>query len=187
MSLSTTLYRFRIDLSDVDRGVYEALDFRLAKHPSESIVYLFTRALAYALNVQEGLEFSPQGLADPDSPALMIKSHNGGLSLCIEIGNPSARRLHKASKTADKLKVYTYKDPQVLLLEARSEKIHRAGEIEIFSFHHKFLEKITHNLPKEIKMTMIHNEKSLSLSFGSKEGDKQGDRHEETEIGHHKI
>jgi uncharacterized protein YaeQ len=69
MALASTLYRFRIDLSDVDRGVYETLDFRIAQHPSETTTYLLTRVLAYALNTQPGLEFSSGGLSDPDAPA----------------------------------------------------------------------------------------------------------------------
>ncbi len=50
MSQGTVLYRFRLHLSDVDRSVYEELDFRLALHPSESLAFLLTRMLAYALN-----------------------------------------------------------------------------------------------------------------------------------------
>ncbi|MES3037442.1 MAG: YaeQ family protein, partial [Bdellovibrionota bacterium] len=50
MALPSTLYRFKIDLSDIERGVYEQLEFRVAQHPSESLVYLLTRVLAYVLN-----------------------------------------------------------------------------------------------------------------------------------------
>ena len=74
MSTTTTLFRFRIDLSDVERGIYEALDFRVAMHPSESMPYLLTRTLAYCLNIQEGLEFSPSGLHDPDTPTLTARN-----------------------------------------------------------------------------------------------------------------
>ena len=58
MAQPSTLYRFRIDLTDIDRGVYETLDLRLAMHPSESETYLVTRVLAYALNYASDLEFS---------------------------------------------------------------------------------------------------------------------------------
>src|SRR5258707_1232333 len=97
MAQLATLYRFRIELSDVDRGVYQPLDFRVAMHPSESPLFLVTRILAFALNTQEGLEFTPTGLSDPDEPCLRIANPRGGLSLWIEIGNPSARKLHKAA------------------------------------------------------------------------------------------
>jgi len=36
MALSATIYHFDVRLSDVDRAVYETLELKLAKHPSES-------------------------------------------------------------------------------------------------------------------------------------------------------
>lgn len=55
MAPPVNLYRFRIDLSDVTRGTYETLDFRLAQHPSESAAFLLTRMLAYALTCSPAL------------------------------------------------------------------------------------------------------------------------------------
>ena len=50
MAQPSTLFRFRIELSDVDRGNYTSLDIRTAMHPSETPVFLLTRVLAYSLN-----------------------------------------------------------------------------------------------------------------------------------------
>ena len=36
MALNATIYSFEITLNDADRGVYEALSFRVARHPSET-------------------------------------------------------------------------------------------------------------------------------------------------------
>src|SRR5262245_24725341 len=49
MALTATLYSFDIDLADSDRGVYESLSLRAARHPSESAEYLVARVLAYCL------------------------------------------------------------------------------------------------------------------------------------------
>jgi uncharacterized protein YaeQ len=106
------LYRFQIELSDIDRGVYESLDFRVAQHPSETYPYMLSRVLAYCLTYQEGLEFTPGGLADPEAPALRKLGHHNSIDLWIEIGNPSARKLHKASKAAKEVSVFTYKTPR---------------------------------------------------------------------------
>ena len=46
MALTATMHHIEVALSDVDRGVYEALDLRVAQHPSESMRYLLTRTLA---------------------------------------------------------------------------------------------------------------------------------------------
>jgi hypothetical protein len=55
LSLAGTLYHFAIGLSDVDRGVYETLELKVARHPSEAQDHLVARALAYepALRVRD--------------------------------------------------------------------------------------------------------------------------------------
>src|SRR6185436_948034 len=49
MALTATVYNFDIDLADVDRNVYERLDLRVARHPSETIEYMLMRVFAYCL------------------------------------------------------------------------------------------------------------------------------------------
>jgi uncharacterized protein YaeQ len=162
----SSLHRFRIELSDVDRGVYESLDFRVARHPSESSPFLITRVLAYALNAQEGLEFSPGGLSDVDEPALRITDNQGGHRLWIEIGNPSARKLHKAAKAAKEVKVYTYKDPELLLDEIARNKVHQANRIAIYSLAPKFLDQLAATLERDNAWGLVHTEGSLTLTVG---------------------
>jgi uncharacterized protein YaeQ len=162
----STLYRFQINLSDIDLGVYKTLDLRVAMHPSESNAYLVTRLLAYALNEREDLQFSPEGLSDPDAPALHATTPNGEILLWIEIGNPSARKLHKAAKAARQVKVYTYKDPEALLKEIRSNKVYHAESIEIYSLDPRFLETLAGRLERKNVWGVIHQEGSLNVSIG---------------------
>lgn len=161
----STLYRFKIEVSDVDRGVYETLDFRAALHPSETPVYLITRVLAFVLNTQENLEFSAGGLSDPDAPCMKIDNPQGGIKLWIDIGNPSARRLHKASKASQVVRVYTYKDAKLILQDIASEKVHEAEKIEIFSFDLRFLEMIVVALEKDNVWNLFCSESQLVLSL----------------------
>src|SRR5579859_6171043 len=90
LALTSTLYRFTIDLSDVDRNLYQTLEFRAAMHPSESLPFFVTRVLAYILNYQEGLEFSG-GISTPDEPPIRIVGLTGNLDLWIDIGNPTSK------------------------------------------------------------------------------------------------
>jgi uncharacterized protein YaeQ len=161
------LYRFFVELSDVDRGIYESLDFRLSQHPSETAPYLLSRALAYALSYQQGLEFSPAGLSDPDSPALLARGDHGNVDLWIEIGNPSARKLHKATKVAKQVKVYTYKNPDVLVAEIKSQQVHRADEIQIFSLNEKYLSSLEPLLEKNNRWTLLYQQGQIDIGVGS--------------------
>jgi len=71
VALTATIYNVDIDLADADRGVYESLALRVARHPSESEEYLVTRILAYALEFHEGIAFS-SGLSDPEEPTISV-------------------------------------------------------------------------------------------------------------------
>jgi len=166
MSPPVILYRFKIQLSDVERSKYEDLDFRLAMHPSESHAFLISRMFAFILNHQEGLEFSAKGLADPEEPCISMPSDRGGLALWLEVGSPSARRLHKAAKAAAQVKVYTYKNPEALLREIEAEGVHNAHKLEIFSLEPQFLSKLEEMLERENNWSIIHDEGSLNVSIG---------------------
>ena len=110
MALTATIYTFDIDLADHDRGVYEALALRVARHPSESEEFLVTRVLAYALEFVDGIGFS-KGLSDPDESAIAVRDLTGKVRSWIEVGTPDSDRLHRASKAAARVAVYIHKDP----------------------------------------------------------------------------
>ena len=129
LALTATLYSFEIALSDVDRNVYETIAFKAAQQPSETDDFLMARVLAYALEFTEGIGFSG-GIAEADQPAIFVRDLTGTLKVWIDVGVPDAARLHKASKTASRVVVYTHKDPRTLIKALSGEKIHRAKQLE---------------------------------------------------------
>jgi len=166
MAISTQLYRFKIELADITRAVYENLDFRVAQHPSESMDFLLTRVLAYALNYQEGLSFSAEGLHNPDDPCLHVPSSFGGQKLWIEVGSPSARKIHKASKTADQVKIYTYKNPANLAEDIKAGHVHRADELEVFSLTPAFLQQLAQYTGRDNQWGLTYDEGTLFVTIG---------------------
>lgn len=160
------LYRFVIELSDIDRNVYQTLDFRIAQHPSEIPAYLLTRVLAYALQYQDGLEFSAAGLSDPDAAAIKKTTMNGVVELWIEIGNASAKKLHKATKNSKAVVVYTYKSAEVLIADIKSNDVHRAQELEIYQIDPKFLSQLEKTLEKNNRWSLLHQQGQIDISHG---------------------
>src|SRR3954471_15592260 len=154
MALGATLYHFQIDLSDVDRGVYQALDLRVARHPSETMRYLLARVLAYCLCYEEGIAFS-KGLSTTEEPAVWSHDPQGALRLWIEIGTPSADRLHKASKAAPRLVVFTQHDPRLLVREAGTRDIHKADQIEVYALDPRFLNQLGELTERNAKWTLL--------------------------------
>jgi uncharacterized protein YaeQ len=165
--LTATIYNFDIDLADQDRGVYEALSLRVARHPSESEEYLWARVLAYALEFTEGIEFSRGGLSDPEEPAIVIRDLTGAIRSWVEVGAPDAERLHKASKMAPRVVVYSQKHPTQLVNRLRAARIHRAEKIEFNAFDRAFIAQLVSHLNRRVAFALSVTDRELYLSVGS--------------------
>ena len=165
MALGATIYNVHIDLADADREVYESLDLRLARHPSESEEYLVTRLLAYALEFTEGIAFSAGGLSDPDEPAITVRDMTGGLRSWIEIGNPDAARVHRASKASPRVAVYTHKDIDRLIQNLAAAQIHRAQDLELYGVDRRLVAALAERLDRRMAFTLSVSDRELFLSF----------------------
>lgn len=163
MALTATIYNFDIQLADVDRGVYETLSFKAACQPSETEEYLTSRVLAYCLEYAEGIDFS-RGIAEPDTPALSVRDLTGALQVWIDVGAPDAARLHKASKAAPRVAVYTHRDPVQLVRQLAGERIHRAGELELYAFDRTLIEALVSRLDRRNRWELSVTERHLYVT-----------------------
>jgi uncharacterized protein YaeQ len=164
VALNATIHSFDITLNDADRGVYQALAFRAARHPSETTEFLLTRVLAYCLEFCEGLAFS-RGLSDPDAPALAIRDLTGALKSWIDIGAPDTTRLHRAAKSAPRVVVYSHKDVAALVAALAADGVHRAQEIEIYALDRELLGALGGRLVKRMCFDLAVSERTLYLTF----------------------
>ena len=168
MALTATIYHLEIALSDVDRGVYESLDLRLARHPSETMRYLLTRTFAYCLSYEEGIAFSKAGLSSDDEPPISIRDLTGLLRAWIDIGAPSAERLHKASKAAPRVALYTHADLGLLRREAGSRAIHRVEDIAVWRVEGSFLDGLEAKVDRHTKLGLLRTDGVLYATVGEK-------------------
>ncbi len=169
MALPAILRRFEIALADADRDVYDTLDWRVAQHPSESDRYCVARVLARALEHADGLEFSKGGVSDDEEPALVQRDLRGDLRAWIEIGSPSADRLHKATKACARVVVYTWKDAARLVDEIRERGVHRAETIELYTLPAELLDAIAVTLDRVNRWELAVSGHALYLTVGSKQ------------------
>lgn len=154
MALTATMYTFEVQLSDTDRHVYEALSLRLACQPSETAEYLVTRALAYCFEYAEGIAFS-RGLAEPEEPTIAIRDLTGTIRTWIDIGTPDAARVHKASKAAGRVVIYTHKDPVLLVQKLAAERIHRAEAVEIYAIDRSLVAGLVARLERRLTLDLM--------------------------------
>src|SRR6478752_7043178 len=161
MAAGTTVQRLGVTLSDVDRGVYEKLDLRMARHPSESARYFWQRALAYCLSYEDGIAFSKGGLSDAEEPPVSIVDPTGILLAWIDVGSPSADRLHRASKAARRVALFSATDRVLLEREAASRKIHALEEIAVFLLDGSFLDTLETHLQKHLEIELVRSDSTL--------------------------
>jgi uncharacterized protein YaeQ len=166
VALTATIYTIEIDLADNDRGVYESLSLRVARHPSESEEYLVTRILAYALEYTEGIEFS-RGISDPEAPTISVRDLTGRLTVWVEIGNPDPARVHKASKASPRVAIYTHKDPKQLVDRLAGARIHRADDVELWAIDRAFIAQVASRLDRRMSFSLSVTDRDLLLSIES--------------------
>jgi uncharacterized protein YaeQ len=166
MALQATIYNFDIELADSDRGVYESLALRVARHPSESEEYLVARVLAYLLEFKDGLAFS-RGISDPDEPAIAVRDLTGAIDTWIDIGTPDPARLHKASKAARRVVVYTHKDPRQFLERLAGEKIYRAEELELCAIDRALVSALVAHLDRRVAFSVSIADREIYVAIGT--------------------
>ena len=165
MALSSTIYSVAVDLNDSDRGVYQSIALRLALHPSETMEYMATRLVAYCLEFTDGIEMTA-GLSDGNEPAIVVRDLTGRLTAWIEVGLPDADRLHRASKLAQRVAVYTHRDPGILLGQLAGRRIHRAEEVGIYSFGGSFIQEFAERIERRIELSLSVTGQHLYLDIG---------------------
>lgn len=164
MATGAQMHTFQIQLADVDRGVYDELTLRVARHPSETDAYMMTRVLAYCLEYEEGITFS-EGISATDEPAVLVRDLTGRVTAWIEVGAPDAARLHYGSKLADRTVVYTHRDPAKVAAAWAGKTIHQADRLALYSFDADFIDTVVTALERRNTATVSVTERHLYLEL----------------------
>lgn len=160
MALTATLYTFSLQLADMDRNVYADFELRVAQQPSETAEFMAMRLLAYCLEYEEGIALT-EGVAAVDQPAVWVKDLTGKVTAWIEVGAPTAERVHRGSKLAGRAAVYAHRDPQLLLTQFANAKIHRAESIPVYSVERAFLADFAQRLQRRSRVALSVTERQL--------------------------
>lgn len=136
MALKATIFKARVQLADMDRGLYADHALTLARHPSETDERMLMRVLAFALNVpaddRDGtLEFG-KGLSDTDEPDLWHRDLTGRIRHWVEVGQPDEKRLLRAAGRADQVTVYAYAASAPIWWSGIANKVARASNVHVW-------------------------------------------------------
>lgn len=160
MAIGATIHTFEIQLSDVDRGVYEQLSLKVAQHPSETVPFMVTRVLALCLEHEEGIAFG-DGISGGDEPAVVVRDLTGALVAWIEVGAPEAERVHRGSMAAERTAVYTHRDPDRVAGRWAGKRIHRPEDVRLVSFDDGFVDAVADAVARRTTMSVSVMEGTL--------------------------
>ena len=77
---------------------------------------------------------------------------------------PDAARLHRGSKLAGRVAVYTHRDPRQVLAQLAGEKIHRVAEIPIYTFDRAIVEDIASRMARRTSWALSVTDREIHLS-----------------------
>ncbi|RNC69065.1 MAG: YaeQ family protein [Desulfuromonadales bacterium] len=165
MAQPSTIYRAGIQLSDIDRNLYETLQITVARHPSETAERLVARLLAYALFHEDDLEFT-KGICAGDEPDLWVKGPDGRVTLWIEVGLPDPERLVKASRHAGRVILLACGSSRWRWEEQHLAKLAGISNLTVLGLDQGFLEQVVARLQRSIVWSLTITEGSLYLDVG---------------------
>lgn len=157
MALTSTMYRFAIELSDVDRGAYASLDLRVPMHPSETPRRMLARVLALALSHEPGIAMG-KGLSNVDEPAVWHKDLQGRVVHWIDVGQPAPDRLHRASKQAERVSVFLYDAATHWVKELEKANVHRKDELLVWSLPASLLDGLERRLDRKVSWSLTRSD-----------------------------
>lgn len=163
MALPSTIYRASIQLSDLDRQVYEQLQTTIARHPSETEERLVVRLLAYMLCYQEGLVFT-KGVGSGDEPDLWVLGPDGRPTLWVEVGLPDPERLVKACRHVGRTVLFCFGRNQTQWLAQHQAKLAGCRNLTIFAIDAQFLARLVGTLERMIAWEVTVTEGTLYLT-----------------------
>jgi len=140
--------------------VYESFKLPTALHPSESLEFMIGRVVAFALEYDEGIAFSP-GIGATEDPAISIKGFDGAYKAWIDIGAPSAERLHRAAKLAQRVAVYCHRSADVVYQRLTQTPIFRGESVAFYSFENDFISHLVRTLDRRNEMTISRSDSTL--------------------------
>jgi len=163
MARNASIYRVQLELSHVDRDVYAELQLTLARHPSETMERTVMRLFSFGLRYDEGLEFG-RGVSATDEPDLWRRSGDGRVIEWIEVGQPEARRLIKASRQSERCQLFVFGEGAERWRQAQLEDTKLPDNLSVARIDDAFIEALAESTDRQIRWSMTISEATIFLT-----------------------
>jgi uncharacterized protein YaeQ len=166
MALNATMYRFGIQISDLDRGYYDQVSLHVAQHPSETLERVTVRLFAWCLHADPQLAFS-RGLSTEDEPDLWQHNYSGEIELWIEVGLPDIKRLRKAAGRAKAVVVYAYGGQAMQhWLQHNHRDLLKIDNIEIRHLDQNVVDAFANTIQRTMEISCMIQDSVMILNIG---------------------
>ena len=165
MALPSTVYKASIQLSDVDRGVYESLQATVARHPSETEERLVARLLAFAIFHEPELTFT-KGICAADEPDLWVKGGDGRVRFWVEVGLPEADRIIRASRHSERVALLAYGRTLAGWDQQNLPKLEKIANLTVISIDQGLINRLAAQLERSINWSITITEGTFYLTIG---------------------
>lgn len=162
MALKPTIFKININLSDLNRDLYEPLSLTVAQHPSETLERMMARVMAYCLNAQEFLIFT-KGLSVADDPDIWAKSLADEFLLWVDVGEPSFERIKKACRQAKEVKVYSFNTKSDVWWK-QSQNDLQTIDADIYQFEFSQIQALTKLVKRSMDLSVTISGDSLYVA-----------------------
>ncbi|MFL0809361.1 MAG: YaeQ family protein [Agarilytica sp.] len=169
MALSATIYKFTISISDLNRDYYDSLQVTVAQHPSESVERMMVRVLAYCVDACEGLAFT-KGLSTPETPDIWAKSLDDQINLWVEVGEPSADKIKKATRQSKQVKVYSFNSKSDVWWSQEQKKLNTLN-VAVIQFPWDEIQQLVALVSRTVNMSVTITGDSIFIN--SDNGDRE--------------
>jgi uncharacterized protein YaeQ len=166
MALKSTIFKFQLQIADLDRHYYADHALTLARHPSETDARLVARVLAFARIADEGLQMT-SALCEPDEPDLCLRTLDGRIAHWIDVGQPDARRVLKAAGRADRVTVHPYGGAtSALWWEGVRRELLRVRKLEVLAFPEAAVKALAEEVERSCQWQVTVQDGEMMVSTG---------------------
>ncbi len=96
-----------------------------------------------------------------------MRDLTGVLRTWIDIGTPEAARLHKASKAAGRVAVYSHRDVTAWLARIAGERIYRSEALEIHVVDRELVSGLASRLERRMEIDLAVTERNVYVSVAN--------------------
>ncbi len=165
MAQNATIYRAQLELSHVDRNVYAERQLTLARHPSETVERMVMRLLAFGLRYDDGLEFG-RGVSATDEPDLWRREGDGRVIDWIEVGQPDAKRLIKASRQSARCDLFVFGEGASRWRTTQLDAMKLPDNLGVARIEDSFVASLSASVDRQIRWSMTVSEGTIFLGDG---------------------